>query len=76
MFWGIYVFEIIVKLIGIGLKEYFIDRYNILDCIVVIFVTTEFILSQTINNSIHPVTFDLIRISRLLKLFKLAKRWR
>jgi hypothetical protein len=65
-----------VKLIGIGFKDYFIDRYNILDCIAVIFVTIEFIILNSAMHMINHTTFNLIRVSRLLKLFKLAKRWK
>lgn len=65
------------KLTGLGFKQYFLDKFNTFDFIVIIISTIDVILSLS-------KTFELkggsavqaFRTFRLLRVFKLAKSWK
>jgi len=67
--------EMIVKLLGLGYKDYASDSFNLFDCAVV--------MISLIENIIHWVGIDFggggaisaLRAIRLLRVFKLARSW-
>ena len=52
MFYSIFTLEIIIKLIGLGFKIFFYDKYNLLDFIVVLANTVDVALSYSKSNSV------------------------
>lgn len=68
LFIGIFTIELIIKLIGLGLRAYVQDRYNLFDCLVVIVSYVELLLDGNASLSV-------IRTFRLARVLKLAKNW-
>lgn len=67
----------VIKLIGMGLKGYAQDRFNIFDCIIVVFSIIELILAKAelASNITSSGSLSAFRAIRLLRIFKLARSW-
>ena len=65
----------IIKLLGLGFKAYVDDRFNIFDCIIVIFSVIENVLAWTGTDSATGGAISAFRGVRLLRVFKLARSW-
>lgn len=75
-FYCIFVIEMILKLIGLGIRGYCADRFNIFDGVIVILSTIEVILFY--SGTSGPSTGGAIsafRALRLLRVLKLARSW-
>ena len=46
-FFGVFVLEMVLKLIGYGFSQYFKDKYNTFDCIVVILSIVDLVITQS-----------------------------
>lgn len=71
----IFLFEMIIKLLGLGPNKYAKDSFNIFDGVVVIISCIELIIKY----AGVPTTggaFSGLRAVRLLRIFKLAKSWK
>jgi hypothetical protein len=64
----------IILFLGLGFKEYFKHKFNIFDLAIVILSTFDVILSKI--HIIKPKGIQVIRSFRLLRIFKIAKRWK
>jgi hypothetical protein len=73
-FYFIFFMEMLVKIIGVGYKEYFRDRFNTFDCSVVVISTFDVIMASTLSTS-GGGAISAMRAFRLLRVFKLAKAW-
>ncbi len=74
-----FIFEMFVKLIGLGLKGYMADRFNIFDFVIVLFSAVEMILQMAMTDAGNFSTGGAIsafRAVRLLRIFKLARNWK
>ena len=67
--------EMIAKLIGMGLKNYIKDRFNIFDCVIVIIGLVDFALSLSIDIDSSGGAMSALRALRLLRVVKLARHW-
>jgi hypothetical protein len=72
--------ELIIKLMGLGVLNYLRDSYNIYDTIIIIFSTIEIALNYSDNlenDSNKPIrrVLIIVRPFRLLRIFKIARRW-
>lgn len=83
MFFGIFTLELILKLIGLGFKNYFKDIYNTLDFFVLltnlidVVLYTYHLLQESHSSKSDEITvFKALRAFRLIRIFKLAKQWR
>jgi len=72
----------VTKMIGLGLKAYLYDPYNIFDAVIVSLSTIDtviYILSEwygfASNKAAHEV-LQAVRTFRLLRIFKLANTWK
>ena len=81
IFYGIFLIEMIMKLIGQGIESYFKDAQNIFDMIIVVLSTIDvsmYFYSKLNEDS--EIDFgsisQVLRISRLIRVFKLARTWR
>lgn len=69
----------IIKLIGLGLKNYLLDRFNIFDAIIVILSLVDFsinvagVIPEDDENS---GIFSAFRAMRILRVIKLARKWK
>ena len=65
--------EMLIKLFGLGMKEYGRDFYNWFDAILVITSLVEITINQTLDNPKMTSSFTVMRGIRLLRIFKLAR---
>ena len=71
--------EMIIKIIGMGPKDYIRDKFNIFDAIIVILSVIDVILDSVVQTSITGGgngAISAFRAFRLLRIFKLAKQWK
>jgi voltage-dependent calcium channel L type alpha-1D len=71
----VFFFEMVIKMIGLGIKAYAADSFNLFDCIVVVTSIVDLIISlvgveYNVNGAISA-----LRAVRLLRVFKLARSW-
>ena len=69
----IYLVEIVLKLIGLGVKKYFSSSWNIFDCLCTVAGLVSLVLMEF---GIHSYYIMILRTLRLLRLFKMKKRFR
>jgi len=67
--------ELIIKLIGLGAREYCRDQMNIFDGLVVVFSFVEIAINETSKNGGNN-SLSVLRSFRLLRVFKLARSWK
>lgn len=65
----------VVKLLGMGIREYCSDNFNIFDGTVVIISIVEMIVSRFIEGGLGGGAISSLRAVRLLRVFKLARSW-
>lgn len=75
IFLGIFLGEMVTKILGFGIKHYLIDRYNFFDAFVILISIVDLILT-TQNNSSVQSALTTLRALRFLRIFKIARRWR
>jgi hypothetical protein len=77
-FFAVFFLEMIIKLIGYGLKNYFMEAFNSFDCIIVLVSCIDVVLQHSLyskdGNSNGAIS--ALRAFRLLRVFKLAKSWK
>ena len=65
------------KLIGLGVKNYAKDRFNLFDAVIVIISLIDFTLTLTIDtNASADGIMSALRALRLLRVVKLARHWK
>ena len=68
--------EMIIKLIGLGVKDYTRDAFNIFDaCLVIISMIDYIVLQVPQLNVSSGGALSAFRSIRLLRVFKLARSW-
>ena len=74
-FFGIFFLEMIIKLLGFGIKEYLKDKFNVFDGSVVLLSVADVVINFTLNSSANSSNgaISAFRAFRLLRIFKLAK---
>jgi hypothetical protein len=76
VFYLIFCLEMMLKLYGLGVRQYMRDGYNVFDAIVVLLSTVEIILANSdVNSGNSGQAISAFRCVRLLRIFKLAKSW-
>ena len=71
-----FVAEMVIKLFGLGFKEYAKDTFNIFDAVVVALSMIELVLAKAGVDDMAGGAFSAIRSIRLLRVFKLARSWK
>ena len=67
----------IIKLLGLGLKGYVRDKFNLFDCVIVVISTVEIVLKlASIDGLSSGGAISAFRGIRLLRVFKLARSWK
>lgn len=73
-FYCIFFLEFLLKLLGLGARQYFRDRWNQFDSFIVLVSTVSFIVRAAgATNYIDPTLFRVFRILRLFRIIKRAK---
>ena len=70
----VFLMELVLKLIGIGWKEYSKDEFNLFDMVIVCFSVFEWILLWT-GGGIAVSGLSVFRLFRVMRILKLAKSW-
>merc|ERR1719369_1530037 len=73
IFISIYTVEMILKLIGLGIPKYFKSPWNTFDCLITLLGIVSVVLTEL---SIQSYYIMILRPLRLLRLFKVKKRFR
>ena len=71
----IFFAEMVIKLIGLGIKSYASDSFNLFDCAVVIISLIENIIDWLGISFGGGGAISALRAIRLLRVFKLARSW-
>jgi hypothetical protein len=70
IFTAVFTFEMILKIIGLGAKEYFKDHFNSFDFTIVIAALLEYII-ETENKGVTALRgFRIMRVLKVIKTFK------
>lgn len=72
----IFFLEMLIKLLGFGVKGYFQDNFNTFDCIIVVMSLLDLTLTYSpATSGFSSSAIQAMRAFRLLRIFKLAKSW-
>ena len=71
-----FILEMVIKLIGLGFREYSRDSFNIFDAIVVVLSIVDMIITASSGSDEESgVALTAFRGARLIRVFKLARSW-
>ena len=70
-----FLVEMIVKITGLGVKDYAADSFNLFDGAVVVISVVDFILARLKVGFGGGGAVSALRAVRLLRVFKLARSW-
>ena len=65
----------LIKLIGLGFREYLRDSMNIFDGCIVMLSLIEIVLESLMSGSIDFSVVAAFRSLRIFRIFKLARSW-
>jgi hypothetical protein len=71
----IFFFEMAIKMIGLGIKDYSADSFNLFDCTVVVVSIIDLVISKIGVEFSGGGAISALRAVRLLRVFKLARSW-
>ena len=71
-----FVIEMVIKLIGLGFRDYARDSFNIFDAVIVVLSLADLIITATMESDLPTSTLSAFRGVRLLRVFKLARSWK
>ncbi|XP_068930637.1 voltage-dependent L-type calcium channel subunit alpha-1S isoform X1 [Petaurus breviceps papuanus] len=69
----LFTIEMLMKMYGLGLRQYFMSVFNRFDCFVVCSGLIEIILVE--SGIMTPLGISVLRCIRLLRIFKITKYW-
>ncbi|XP_005348486.2 voltage-dependent L-type calcium channel subunit alpha-1S isoform X2 [Microtus ochrogaster] len=70
---ALFTIEMLLKMYGLGLRQYFMSIFNRFDCFVVCSGILEILLVE--SGAMSPLGISVLRCIRLLRLFKITKYW-
>ncbi|XP_052673838.1 voltage-dependent calcium channel type A subunit alpha-1-like isoform X25 [Crassostrea angulata] len=73
VFLGLFIFEMLIKMYGLGVRIYFQSSFNIFDCGVIIVSIIEVIWSYYKDGASFGIS--TLRALRLLRVFKVTRYW-
>ena len=66
----------LAKIIGLGIKNYALDKFNLFDCLIVVVSLLDFaLLKSQIELAKYDGIISAFRALRLLRVVKLARHW-
>ena len=69
----VFSIEVVVKLVGLGVRDYAADRMNLFDATIVIIGVVEMIMASAAGSSEGSGPFGALRAVRLFRIFKLFR---
>ncbi|KAA8495059.1 Sodium channel protein type 10 subunit alpha [Porphyridium purpureum] len=82
VFTWLFVLEMILKLLGLGVRQYFRDRWNLFDFVIVLLSLVTFVLDvialsiSNFNSPFDATVLRVFRVFRLLRVLRLTKRFK
>ena len=73
-FYAVFVLEMIIKMIGLGIKLYFKDHFNKFDFFIILISTIDLALSLAFSNK-SSSSLSVFRGFRIMRILKLVKSW-
>ncbi|KAL8580522.1 hypothetical protein ACOMHN_054677 [Nucella lapillus] len=73
VFLGLFIFEMLIKMYGLGVRMYFQSTFNIFDCLVIVGSIVEVIWASFKPGSSFGIS--VLRALRLLRIFKVTRYW-
>ncbi|XP_078212911.1 voltage-dependent L-type calcium channel subunit alpha-1S isoform X4 [Callithrix jacchus] len=70
---SLFTIEMLMKMYGLGLRQYFMSIFNRFDCFVVCSGILEVLLVEV--GAMTPLGISVLRCIRLLRIFKITKYW-
>ena len=70
-----FVIEMVIKLLGLGFREYSRDSFNLFDAFIVVLSLVDIIVTETLSSDSPTGALSAFRGVRLLRVFKLARSW-
>ncbi|XP_035942577.1 voltage-dependent L-type calcium channel subunit alpha-1S [Halichoerus grypus] len=70
---ALFTIEMLMKIYGLGLRQYFMSIFNRFDCFVVCSGILEILLVEW--GAMSPLGISVLRCIRLLRIFKITKYW-
>uniref|UniRef100_A0A8C9QGH0 Voltage-dependent L-type calcium channel subunit alpha n=1 Tax=Spermophilus dauricus TaxID=99837 RepID=A0A8C9QGH0_SPEDA len=70
---SLFTIEMLMKMYGLGLRQYFMSIFNRFDCFVVCSGILEILLVE--SGAMSPLGISVLRCIRLLRIFKITKYW-
>uniref|UniRef100_A0A7P0TBJ5 Voltage-dependent L-type calcium channel subunit alpha n=1 Tax=Homo sapiens TaxID=9606 RepID=A0A7P0TBJ5_HUMAN len=70
---SLFTTEMLMKMYGLGLRQYFMSIFNRFDCFVVCSGILEILLVE--SGAMTPLGISVLRCIRLLRIFKITKYW-
>ncbi|XP_045392011.1 voltage-dependent L-type calcium channel subunit alpha-1S [Lemur catta] len=70
---ALFTVEMLMKMYGLGLRQYFMSIFNRFDCFVVCSGLLEVLLVE--SGAMTPLGISVLRCIRLLRIFKITKYW-
>uniref|UniRef100_A0A2K5DJT0 Voltage-dependent L-type calcium channel subunit alpha n=1 Tax=Aotus nancymaae TaxID=37293 RepID=A0A2K5DJT0_AOTNA len=70
---SLFTIEMLMKMYGLGLRQYFMSIFNRFDCFVVCSGILEVLLVEA--GAMTPLGISVLRCIRLLRIFKITKYW-
>ncbi|XP_045312505.1 voltage-dependent L-type calcium channel subunit alpha-1S isoform X3 [Leopardus geoffroyi] len=70
---ALFAIEMLLKMCGLGLRQYFMSIFNRFDCFVVCSGVLELLLVE--SGAMTPLGISVLRCIRLLRIFKITKYW-
>lgn len=64
----LFVFEMVLKIMGLGIREYVRDGFNIFDAVIIIIGLLEY-------TGVGSRAITVLRSFRLLRIFKIVRSW-
>ena len=72
----IFFAEMVAKMIGLGLKNYAKDSFNLFDALIVVISMVDFTLYLATDTDDQSGIMGAMRALRLLRIVKLARHWK
>lgn len=63
----------ILKIIGLGIKGYFKDGFNLFDAFIILLSTIDLVVNLILLNSKSNSSLNILRGLRILRVLKIAK---
>lgn len=68
----------VFKIVGLGPRQYVLNYFNVFDALIVILSIIDFVINQTLGENVSQAVgvLNAFRALRILRMIKLARRWK